>query len=659
MSTPIKILGKYELYEELGRGSFGAVFRANDANLNLERAVKVLHPALSTTPEFIDRFRREARVASRLDHPYIVPVYEFGQFDDYYLLAMKYMPMGSLKDVLSREGHLDYPRCLLILRQIASALDYAYARPEKLIHLDIKPGNILFETSSRPNTLENARLADFGFAKALVNNSAVGNSSNILLTPSYIPPETWRHNKHTASSDVYSLGCVFFEMITGKVLFDGESPANIMTKHILDGPIFPQEWPTEVPPGFDQVLAQALTQDPEQRFQTAGEFAAAMKSLTNQESTGDSSYAQFVASLREQSPQRPGVDMREHIRELESDETQDQNQPEADVNTEQDIETEFPTPPPDNNTNQSRNEMDSHIQNLTKKDKKKNNGLIFTSIGLGVIVLATILTSLINLGLLNINLFQPSNAPTLAPIVIIVTSVSTRVPEPTVSQAAVYIYGVFGSTNSYTVGDIIQPEKEILTGDFGLSLSLPANQDGGNNLDALYWFPGSNGTVTVENYHMKPTLKSGAIYLQSTNGKSDVIFTQPGITVSVNQGQLIVQMIGPEIIINCIKGDCQLQIGTDKSKFIKAGNFITYIPTTRPLTINSPITTEELFNWDNKCNGCLGLMPSATTTVTPTMTPVKKITIVPASTVVPAKKPKKPNSGGTSPTKDPNERPKP
>jgi len=235
-----KMLGKYELLEELGRGGFGTVYHARYTSLEVERAVKILHAVLVASPEFIERFRREAKVSARLDHPNIVPVYEFGEQEGAYYLVMKYLPGGSLKDVLAKAGPLPFVRAVEITRQIAGALEYAYAQPEKLIHRDIKPGNILFEADGPAGKGGAARLADFGFAKALAgdDSSSLSASGGMIGTPPYMAPEIWRHKEFTPATDVYSLACVFYEMITGKVLFKGDSPADIMTMHVLDGPQF-------------------------------------------------------------------------------------------------------------------------------------------------------------------------------------------------------------------------------------------------------------------------------------------------------------------------------------------------------------------------------------------------------------------------------------
>lgn len=274
-------LGKYALHEQLGRGGFGTVYRAHDLSLDVERAVKVLHPVLSAAPEFIQRFRREARIAARLDHPYIVPVYEFGEDQGYYYLVMKYLPGGSLKDLLTKGGPLAFERALEISRQVAAALDYAFAQPEKLIHRDIKPGNILFDANPLDRTTDTARLADFGFAKALGGGggSSLSVTGGTIGTPSYMPPEVWRHKQFTPATDVYSLGCLFYEMITGQVLFEGDSPADIMTMHVLDGPRFPVGWPEGVPAGIETVLTKALAQKPEERFDEMNKFVAALQNL--------------------------------------------------------------------------------------------------------------------------------------------------------------------------------------------------------------------------------------------------------------------------------------------------------------------------------------------------------------------------------------------
>jgi len=271
-------LGKYQLHEELGRGGYGTVYRAYDTVLKVERAVKVLHPALVADPEFIERFKREAQLAAQLEHPNIVPVYDLGEDQGRFFLVMKYMPGGSLIELLEKQGRTTYERAIEIIEQIANALDFAHKKD--LVHRDVKPGNVLFEDDGT------ARLADFGFAKALSGASAsLSVSGGMVGTPAYIAPEIWKGEKATPATDVYSLACVFCEMITGKVLFPGSSPAELVTKHIVDGPSFPDEWPEEVPNSFFDILETALAKDPGDRYPDALDFINALKSMLDRSGT--------------------------------------------------------------------------------------------------------------------------------------------------------------------------------------------------------------------------------------------------------------------------------------------------------------------------------------------------------------------------------------
>jgi formylglycine-generating enzyme required for sulfatase activity len=268
-------LGKYKLFEQLGRGGYGTVYRALDTILNVERAVKVLHPALCADPEFIERFRREAQLAARLEHPHILPVYDLGESGGSVFLAMKYMPSGSLKDLLAREHHLPFARALEITRQIADALEYAHHQPEQLIHRDVKPGNILFEKDG------SARLTDFGFAKALMSadSASLSASGAMLGTPAYMPPEMWMGQVASPATDVYSLACVTYEILTGASLFGGDSPPPLVMKRHFDPLTLPAGWPQDVPFGIAPLLEKALAKEPDARCSGPSEFANALAQL--------------------------------------------------------------------------------------------------------------------------------------------------------------------------------------------------------------------------------------------------------------------------------------------------------------------------------------------------------------------------------------------
>lgn len=259
--------GKYEILEELGRGGFGIVYHAFDTVLEVERAVKELYPNLVNDPTFVSRFRQEARVAARLDHPNLVPVHDFGQIDGKYYLAMGYMAGGSLKDLLRLEGKLEPKRAYEVLAQVCEGLEYAHARG--IVHRDLKPGNILFDETDK------ARMADMGFAKVMSEGASrsMSASGSLVGTPTYMAPETWRNKPATPQTDIYSLGCILYEMLTGKVMFEGDSPAEVMTKHVVDGP----QYVADLPHDLRSVLDKALKREPDERYPDAKELLADFK----------------------------------------------------------------------------------------------------------------------------------------------------------------------------------------------------------------------------------------------------------------------------------------------------------------------------------------------------------------------------------------------
>ena len=275
-NPPNKTLGKYELLEELGRGGFGTVYRALDLALGREVALKILHPAFMADPNFIEGFRQEARRVAVLENANIVTVYDLDEAEGRFFIAMRYLPGGSLGDLLKKEGRIPYQQAVEILRQVAAGLQFAHDK--SLIHRDVKPENILFSAEGE------AVISDFGLAKAMLSStSSASASSGGVGTPGYKAPEMWR-GKPPASpaTDVYSLACVFYEMITGNVLFNGDSPPEVMTRHMLDGPHFPDHWPEGVPHGFESVLRKALSQDPEKRNSSTKDFVNALQKLSGQ-----------------------------------------------------------------------------------------------------------------------------------------------------------------------------------------------------------------------------------------------------------------------------------------------------------------------------------------------------------------------------------------
>jgi formylglycine-generating enzyme required for sulfatase activity len=213
---------------------------------------------------FVERFKKEARILASLEHPNIVSIYELGEVEGRVFIAMRYLPGGSLQQLIQKEGSLSFDKSLSILKQVCEGLQVAHE--QGLVHRDIKPANILFDAKG------NAVISDFGLARA-VQLSGASSSMGIAGTPAYRAPELWR-GKPAASpaTDVYSLGCVLFEMLTGKVLFDGDTPDEILTKHLIDGPTFPEKWPEGMPLGLVQVITKAIEKDPTKRQLNAKEL---------------------------------------------------------------------------------------------------------------------------------------------------------------------------------------------------------------------------------------------------------------------------------------------------------------------------------------------------------------------------------------------------
>jgi len=262
------LLGKYEIQEVLGRGGFGTVYKGYDKVLDRTVAVKVLHPNLVNDPTFLARFQREAQIAAKLDHPNLVPVYDFGESEGHYYIVMGYMPGGSLKDRLSSEGPIEKNLALNYISQIGEGLDFAHSR--NVIHRDLKPGNILFDERGK------VRVSDMGFAKLLHSDASMSMtvSGGIVGTPAYMAPEIWNGKPATAATDVYSVACILAEMITGSPLFEGETTPMVMMEHFK-----PLNLPDALPKEWKPVFEAALEKQQEDRIQTVGDFFGQIKAI--------------------------------------------------------------------------------------------------------------------------------------------------------------------------------------------------------------------------------------------------------------------------------------------------------------------------------------------------------------------------------------------
>lgn len=269
--TPKKI-GRYEIQEELGRGGMATVFKAYDPHFERTVAVKVLPREFLHESEFRARFVREAKTIAALEHPAIVPVYDYGEDNGQPFLVMRHMPGGSLTERMT-QGPMPTEEVARILRRIGSALDQAHARG--IVHRDLKPSNILFDQFGE------AYLADFGIVRISSSSAALTASGSLVGTPAYMSPEQVYGDKELdGRSDIYALGVILFQMLTGGVPFSADTPARMMMKHVMDPVPLIREKRPDLPPDYDEVITKAMAKDREDRFPKASELSQAVSEAT-------------------------------------------------------------------------------------------------------------------------------------------------------------------------------------------------------------------------------------------------------------------------------------------------------------------------------------------------------------------------------------------
>ncbi len=253
--------GRYEISGPLGGGGMAKVYLARDRVLDRDVAIKVLREQYAEDEGFVERFRREARSAACLSHPNIVQVYDRGRSENgEYYIAMEYVPGGTLKDRLVVEGSIHPDEAAAVAERVADALSEAHEKG--VIHRDIKPHNVLLTGSG------GVKVADFGIARA-ASSSGVTATSVILGTAAYMSPEQAKGEPATPRSDLYSLGIVLYEMLTGKVPYEAQTPVAVAVKHISQPPRLPREENPEVPDGLNDIVAKLLAKRPENRYASA------------------------------------------------------------------------------------------------------------------------------------------------------------------------------------------------------------------------------------------------------------------------------------------------------------------------------------------------------------------------------------------------------
>ncbi|HEX5947946.1 MAG TPA: Stk1 family PASTA domain-containing Ser/Thr kinase, partial [Actinomycetota bacterium] len=266
VERPKRVLaGRYEIDSLLGQGGMARVFRGNDRVLDRTVAIKVLSPQFADDDQFVTRFRREAQAAAGLNHPNIVSVYDTGDQGDVHFIVMEYIEGRTLRDVIRGEGPLLPERGAEIGEAVARALSTAHQAG--LVHRDIKPGNIMLTRDGE------VKVMDFGIARTSTGDTLTQTAA-VLGTASYLSPEQAQGHSVDARSDLYSLGCVLYEMLTGRAPFIGDSPVAIAYKHVKEDPVPPSHLNPDVPPTLDAVVMKCMAKNPANRYETAEELRA-------------------------------------------------------------------------------------------------------------------------------------------------------------------------------------------------------------------------------------------------------------------------------------------------------------------------------------------------------------------------------------------------
>lgn len=258
-------LGQFTILEEIGRGGMATVYSAMQQSMNRKVAVKILPHHFMHDPDFLERFEREVEVISHLEHPHILPIYDYGEADGVPFIAMRFLGGGSMAQMV-RRGVPQLNDLVKPFQQIAEALDYAHQ--QGIIHRDLKPGNIMLDEHG------NAYLSDFGIARVMGSNLT---GSAIIGTPAYMSPEQAHGINIDSRSDIYSLGIVLFELITGREPYQAETPMSLLMMHINE-PVPPiADFRDGVPPVIQDVINTATAKNPDERYPSSSELAQAFK----------------------------------------------------------------------------------------------------------------------------------------------------------------------------------------------------------------------------------------------------------------------------------------------------------------------------------------------------------------------------------------------
>lgn len=291
-------LGRYKILEEIGQGGFAIVYRARDTELDRLVALKELRTSLLHDSDWVRRFKREARTIAGLDHPGIITIYDVIELANRLFIVMRLVDGASLDHHIATQGGLPWSQTVEIITTVGDALDYAHARG--ILHRDLKPANILLDS------YRGAQLSDFGLAKIISEASTnVTVGGGVVGTPHYIAPEVWEGEGTTIQSDIYALGCILYEMVTGEKLFRGASPPAVMMAHF--SPLtLPDTWPEDIPAGISEILKAAVARRPSDRYATTRDLIQALTILASSQSAELSRPGQIFSPVPQPAPPLAG-----------------------------------------------------------------------------------------------------------------------------------------------------------------------------------------------------------------------------------------------------------------------------------------------------------------------------------------------------------------